>query len=526
MFMDTSTSNMQSLLISNREQWNPATDACVLFEELYSYYDEGGFLQILLQSALNVMTTVITSALLFAVAALNFDKILQCEDRTTCEDATILHSWFIISTWHVILGFCVCIPYCTFTAWRAMHTCIRAYASSLFFKHKLDIRDEILHLLSWKEIVQRLKDVHTRTPLTIGNQPFDAHDIANVIMRKYNFLIALDSTELLPDCLLVPCNLWIVQACITNNLFTVDNRFNKRFFESQTALNVYVLTVGVAVSLLLGFIISFGICDFAIRHARELRVKDTPRSLFERNVDDKAHVKRRCFNELPHEFRDRINKLLPIANQYLDCYPAPYFQFVVKLIRFWVGMLTVFLLICSCINETILLHMRVPDNGPYLIIWLAILTFSLSALRLPYASNQSPANIHESGLKLAVFLDDPNAINVYAKTQKAFPMRYVSYIWQVYHTLQLPYALLVQMPRRTPLIRAFLLNSYCTMERVGDICLYANLIPNLTPHPVSQSIFNSDIQPNNASVYRKTQSSTLLFEQHGYQTLLDASSTF
>lgn len=87
-----------------------------------------------------------------------------------------------------------------------------------FYRYLLDVSDLDIQTLSWQEIVKRLMALRNANPVTandigakqrhfMGNQSkqrMDAHDIANRLMRKENYLIALFNKDILDLTLPIP----------------------------------------------------------------------------------------------------------------------------------------------------------------------------------------------------------------------------------------------------------------------------------------------------------------------------------
>lgn len=87
-----------------------------------------------------------------------------------------------------------------------------------FFVHLLEIPEQDIQTVSWQDIVARimsLRDTHAETAINLGPQSrrflgsqskkrLDAHDIANRLMRKENYFIALINKDVLNFTLRLP----------------------------------------------------------------------------------------------------------------------------------------------------------------------------------------------------------------------------------------------------------------------------------------------------------------------------------
>lgn len=112
-----------------------------------------------------------------------------------------------------------------------------------FYLHLLGVPDNEMQTISWQEIVQRIMALRDQNPRTtdkisptnrkwIGSQSkerLDAHDIANRLMRKENYLIAMFNKEILDMTLPIPflrgrqlfsrTLLWNLDWCIMDFVF-------------------------------------------------------------------------------------------------------------------------------------------------------------------------------------------------------------------------------------------------------------------------------------------------------------------
>lgn len=94
----------------------------------------------------------------------------------------------------------------------------RLYHLRDFFIHLLEIPEQDMQTVSWQDVVARimsLRDTHAETAVNLAPQSrrflgsqskkrLDAHDIANRLMRKDNFFIALFNKDVLNFTLPIP----------------------------------------------------------------------------------------------------------------------------------------------------------------------------------------------------------------------------------------------------------------------------------------------------------------------------------
>jgi autophagy-related protein 9 len=122
-----------------------------------------------------------------------------------------------------------------------------------FYLHLLEIPDTDLQTITWQEVVARLMTLRDSNPVTaagIGSrnrkflgsqskQRMDAHDIANRLMRKENYLIALFNKDILDLTLPIPFLRnrqlfsrtleWNLSLCILDYVFNEQGQIRTLF---------------------------------------------------------------------------------------------------------------------------------------------------------------------------------------------------------------------------------------------------------------------------------------------------------
>ena len=165
-----------------------------------------------------------------------------------------------------------------------------------FYTHLLQISDDELQTITWQAVVGRLMDLrdsNPRTALQLGvhnrrfigeqsKQRMDAHDIANRLMRKENYLIALFNKEILDLTLPIPLlknrklfskNLeWSINLCVIDYVFKDQGQVQQLFLkdthrrELVEALQRRFLLVGFINVLCAPFIVTYFLMFFFLRY--------------------------------------------------------------------------------------------------------------------------------------------------------------------------------------------------------------------------------------------------------------------
>ncbi|SGZ51802.1 CIC11C00000002613 [Sungouiella intermedia] len=226
-----------------------------------------------------------------------------------------------------------------------------------FYRHLLDISDDLeLMTISWSTIVERLMKLKNYNSLTSSNPNLpphyvndlnskvrlNAHDIANRIMRKENYMIALINKEVLD--LLIPSPAifnsvisrhsvltrtleWNLKLCIDNFVFNENGHINQNILKESSRNQ---LSQELSSRFKMAAIINLILCPFIVfyfvllnffRYFNEY--KNNPSSLIGlRQYTPWAEWKLREFNELPHFFIKRLHLSIGPANTYINQFPG------------------------------------------------------------------------------------------------------------------------------------------------------------------------------------------------------------
>lgn len=226
-----------------------------------------------------------------------------------------------------------------------------------FYKHLLGISNDLeLMTISWTTIVERLmllKDYNSLTSTSSTNPPhfvndlnskvrLNAHDIANRIMRKENYLIGLVNKDILDLAIPVPPIFksffsnksvltrtleWNIKLCINNFLFNENGQVNPAILKeaSRNQLSLELSSrfkMAAIINLLLcPFIVIYFVLLYFFRYFNEY--KSNPSSILAlRQYTPWAEWKLREFNELSHFFIKRLHLSVGPANTYINQFPG------------------------------------------------------------------------------------------------------------------------------------------------------------------------------------------------------------
>lgn len=229
-----------------------------------------------------------------------------------------------------------------------------------FYKHLLGISNDLeLMTIPWSTIVERLmllKNYNSLTSTTPNNPPhyindlnskvrLNAHDIANRIMRKENYLIALVNKDVLDLSIPVPSFLlsffsnksvltrtleWNLKLCINNFIFNENGQVNANILKEasrnqlSSELSSRFKMAAIINLILCPFIVIYFVLLYFFRYFNEY--KSNPSSILAlRQYTPWAEWKLREFNELSHFFIKRLHLSVGPANTYINQFPGSVF---------------------------------------------------------------------------------------------------------------------------------------------------------------------------------------------------------
>lgn len=222
--------------------------------EVYAYFRGRGIWSLLLARCFEQLT------LAFVVGFGTF--LMSCIDYGKLPTSKALPEIIIPKCTQKMSGFSnllvwVVSFYWMFKSLRIVVGIRRLWSLHLFFKHLLHVSEDELQTITWQKIVDRLmrlRDLNARTALNVNpqtrkfigensKQRMDAHDIANRLMRRENYLIALFNKDILDLTLPVPFlrnrqlfsqNLeWNINLCVTDFVFNEQGQVSQLFLKDS-----------------------------------------------------------------------------------------------------------------------------------------------------------------------------------------------------------------------------------------------------------------------------------------------------
>ncbi|KAL1496600.1 hypothetical protein AB1Y20_014204 [Prymnesium parvum] len=489
-----------------REQWEAISDLDSFFTRVYAYFNEKGLQCILLSRIISLFMLAFTICFpVFFFAFVNLDELLnKCFDDVSCNKVSLLRP---ISAVHpsqfVVLYFCVFSLYWLWTLLDFLWSLRPLLEMRAFFRDKLCIDDSELQILSWDDIVQRIVELQRTSRLCIVKDQLTAHDIANRILRKENFMVAIVNRNLLPfrphPCL--PINLlsktleWNIYVCVFNPMFDRQFCIRHSFMHDVRGLQRRFIFYGVVNLVLAPFVAAFQLFFFWFKHAEEWYRRPASSAL-SRDFSLYARWTMQEFNELPHVFEARMQAAHSDATAYIKQFPTPLATLVAIFVSFIVSSLAAVLLVLSVLNENILLFYRFPHEeivgavgtnrlGGFNLLWWLAMFSTILAISRSFTSEgaypllkQQPRLLLESLSGHTHYMPEhwrgqEHTRHVYHEFRQLYQYRATLLLHEILGCVTAPLALIFMMPSRAAEILEFIHRFTAFSEGVGHVCSFA-----------------------------------------------------
>ncbi|PVU86159.1 hypothetical protein BB559_006635 [Furculomyces boomerangus] len=365
------------------KNWRNKDKLDEFLKNVYEYFIHKGITNIILNRLLNLLSIIFTVILItFLVGCVDHHKIrseksLKAVIIPKCYSKFSFTSKFLLNSLIAIWAFQII---------KTLLEIPKIYQMHQFYTKVLMIEQSDMNTITWNEIVSRL--IHVRN-LEISqikmkskkkkmqpNMQLDALTIANRIMRRENYILALVNKNLIDIALPIPilrnykCFTkvleWNLSFCLMTYVFDEHNRLKRRFLrESNRAilaegLRRRFIFMGVANMIMAPFIVMFMIFFTFLKYFEE--VYHDPGSILSRGFTPYAQLQFMNFNELPHAFQRRILSASNKASMYLSHFPNETIIILTRFIGFIGGSFMAVLILFSVFDNELSLEFEISEN--------------------------------------------------------------------------------------------------------------------------------------------------------------------
>lgn len=368
-----------------------------------------------------------------------------------------------------------------------------------FYNYLLSISDKDLQTIPWQSVIQQLVLLKDQNAITANatevkaKNRLSAHDVANRIMRKENFVIALYDNNILDLSLPVPllrtCALtktleWNINLCILGFAFNEKGYLKQAFLrESQREylgeeLKKRFVLAGFLNIILSPFLVTYFVLLNFFRYFNEY--KTSPGSIGSRQYTPIAEWKFREYNELYHIFQKRMRLSMIIADNYVNQFPNTLLSLTLSFIQFVSGSFVAILGILTIFDPDNFLNFEITPDRTVL--------FYMTVFGTLWAVCHSSINDEYTVLKPEETLEELVSYTHYAPKEwkgkyhtediknefcRLYNLRITLLLRELVSIIITPFILWFSLPKNSERIIDFFRECTVYEEGLGYVCKYA-----------------------------------------------------
>ncbi|KAF5019020.1 hypothetical protein F66182_8994 [Fusarium sp. NRRL 66182] len=486
-------------------RWVNTSNLDSFMRDVYDYYEGGGLWCILCANALWLLETLFVAVLLTFLG--------QCIDYSKIPQSRSLHQVIIpqctrrmSGLWNLAIWL-----YTFFFIWKCVQYFIeirRLMYVRDFYIHLLDIPEQDMQTVSWQDVVARIMALRDQNPKTatnispklrqfIGSQSkerLDAHDIANRLMRKDNYLIAMINKDVLNLSLPFPflrgrqlfskTMEWYLHYCILDMAFNELGQVQQDFLRADRRrllsqkLKQRLVFAGFLNLIFAPIVLAYVVVVYFFTYYNEYQ-KD-PKQAAARKYTSLAEWKFREFNELPHIFYERLHMSYPFATRYIDQFPKRMTEDVARSIAFMTGAITAILAVGSVLDSELFLKFEITKDRPVL-FYLGIFG-AIWAMTRGMVSEETLVFNPEYALRNVIeythYMPDHwqnrlHSFEVKQEFAELYKMKVVIFVEEMMGIITTPMLLLFSLPTCSDQIVDFFREFTIHVDGLGYVCSFA-----------------------------------------------------
>lgn len=331
----------------------------------------------------------------------------------------------------------------------------------------------------------------------IGSQSkerLDASDIANRLMRRENYLIALFNKDILDLKLSIPfletkellsqTLEWTLMFSILDFVFDEQGQVNQEFLKSErrgelsSKLRGRFIFAGAMNLILAPFVAGYLVIVYFLTYYQEYQ--KNPSAISARSYTPLARWKFREFNEVPHLFEKRLNMSHPYAAHYMDQFPKVKTEMIFRTVAFIAGALVTVLAIASLIDPEMFLSFEITHDRTalfYLGVIGAIWAFAHGSI--PEENNVfDPEYAMRNVIEYTHHEPDHwngrlHSYEVKKEFSELYKMKIVIFAEEILSILITPLMLFFSLPRSSDQIIDFFREFTIHVDGLGYVCSFA-----------------------------------------------------
>lgn len=455
---------------------------------IYRYYLYKGYTNLIVSQIVELlMLTFLVFFVTVLFQCIDYDALLKARNPSVIYKASDFLEFG--NLFHLNWYFVIClILYSFYVVWKTLRISydLRVMRGvRKFYSEKLHIDDFELGTTKWSVVVDKIKNLQKETDFYDGDDELNAHNIANRLMRKENYMTAMITQRVLRvkyrNLVFFSKSLeWNLNFAILNFFFDKQQKIKSELLEPENRLETIrqlrkrFIVMGIVNAILAPFSLLFASLYILFEHGQEFY--RNPSQISGRNWSSLAKWKFKQYNELPHVFYERMRIANKFSEQYLDQFPNTVVSQISKLIAFimstWLGVI----LFLTLLNEHILFNVEFSDHKSF--FWYASI-FSTILVVAKGLSKKSyifyPKQKLTKVSKYVHYIPEKwvrtaSSSKTRSKFTKLYEMRLLSIFKEISSIIFNPIILAFYMPDRSEKILNFISHHTLDHPNLGKVC--------------------------------------------------------
>ena len=415
-------------------------DNKVFIHRLYNYYINKGYFNLISTQIINIFISIfIVFFILFLSYCVDIYSILVLNTQKNIVDFIDLGNLYNINYFVFIL----LIFFFTITFMKFISVCddlITYKTIKNYYKNTLEISDKELDYINWNDIIEKINLNST--------QNLDIFYINNIICSKDNYFIFLLDNNIIDLYFLNNLMQWNLYFCIFSTIYTNNLKINKDIFTNtylySNKIKNKMRWISIFNFIFMPFILTLTTFYYLFNYGELFYNK--PSLIISRGYNNKIKWNLRLYNELSHEFNNRITKSEKLTIEYISLFRNYYIVILSRLFIFLMSSVFIIFILFSVINDKILINLIIFQNKP--VLWLIGILTPIIAIMRSYIiqnNNRKPKVVLKE-LKEVIYIDDilyddAHRYWVYEKISYKFTYKMYLYLIEILSIIITPFNL-------------------------------------------------------------------------------------
>jgi len=473
-------------------RWNHIEDLDDFFTRIYKYHRAQGFLCLLLTNVSVLLQYVfIVLFAVFLAVCINYEILFQDPHPTH----TKVIEWAKFQ--HIPGGYVLCMVV-AFLFWvirliQVIYDIWKAWELRQFFHQVLCMDDNDLQNMTWQDVQTKLIEVQSSHQMCIHKKELTELDIHHRILRQKNYLIALQNKGVIDYLFTFPFlgkRSFLTEGLKINLYLILFNGPGAPFEKSWKLKSEYkdisnrtMLAAQMSRRIFILGIINFVFCPFIMLYQflysffmyAEL-VKRSPDLFGARKWSLYGRVYLRHFNELDHEFQQRLSRAYDPSKKYINSFMAPVLTIIAKNIAFFAGSMLAVMLALSFYDQDVLTAEHAISFMASLGIIIKVCTGFVPDENIIY----NPETLMKQILLICHYIPDcwkgkAHTLHVREEFSRLFQYKFVYLLEELVSPLLTPFLLCFTVRYKAQQIIDFYRNFTIEVTGVGDVCSFAQM---------------------------------------------------